>query len=122
MRGGLTMALSHQQLAALARIQGRATLYEAEIVRPDGERRLLAYCGRRSSAGLGTAFDQRSTFVFVFLKLPRSTPVTKPKGKVELHFKGGAVIRFTGRTKRDVIMEDTPLRYVADAEPVAASG
>jgi hypothetical protein len=107
--------LTAQQLTALARLQNRPTLYEIEIVAPDGRKALLAYASRKTGAGLRDAVYQRAQPLLTFLGAPQNARIEPTKGcRYHGHtVTGGGLVRFSNRTKRDVIMEGTSLPYVA---------
>lgn len=109
--------LTEQQIVALDGLRNRPTLYEIEVQSADGRRALVAYAARRSAAGLRQALHQRAEAVLAFVGAEPGTRIGAIKGcRAHTHSllgTGGAFVRFTGRTKRDVIMEDTPLPYVA---------
>lgn len=107
--------LTAEQLTALARLQNRPTLYEIEIVAPDGRKALVAYASRKNGAGLRQAVCQRGTAVLAFLGAPQDARIEPTKGcRYFSHtITGGGLVRFSNRTKRDVIMEGTALPYVA---------
>ncbi len=114
--------LSDEQRRALARLQNRKTSYEAEIVRADGQKRLFVYTDARSQRGLLNCLTGvRQVGVSIFLGIPTSELfMSKGRNDKTLHVvnRGGRrlghFIRFTGRTRRDVIMENNPLPYVAE--------
>ncbi len=107
--------LSPSQAAALERLRNRPTLYEIELIAPDGRKALVAYAARRTGAGLRAAVHERATAVLAFLGAPSSARIEPKRGcRYATHtITGGALVRFSNRTKRDVIMEGTPLPYVA---------
>lgn len=107
--------LTAEQLAALARLQNRPTLYEIEIVAPDGRKALLAYASRKTGAGLRDAVYQRTDPLLTFLAAQQNARIEPTKGcRYHTHtITGGGLVRFSNRTKRDVIMEGTALPYVA---------
>lgn len=109
-------ALTERQIAALDSLRNRPTTYEIEIVAADGRKGLVAYAQRRSAAGLRAAVFQRGAAVLAFLGAPPTTRIEPIKGcRAHTHSvlgTGGAFIRFSGRTKRDVIMADTALAYI----------
>ncbi len=108
--------LTEAQITALDRLRNRPTLYEIELVGADGRRALVAYAQRRNAAGLRQAVYQRAQAVLAFLAAPPTTRIEPIKGCTKHTHSvlgtGGAFIRFSGRTKRDVIMQDTPLTYI----------
>lgn len=106
--------LTREQLAALARLQNHPTLYEIEIVAPDGRKALVAYTARRNKAGIRAAVYERAQAVLTFLAAPKDAEMKPTKGcRYHTHtVTGGGVIRFSNRTKRDVIMDGTALPYV----------
>lgn len=104
------MALRPDQIAALEALRNRPTLYEAVVIRPDGERRLLTYCGRHSMRGLRDALSERGAAVATFLGVGDNAEAVV-RGR-EVRITGGGIVRFSGRTKRDVIMQDTKLTYI----------
>lgn len=106
-------ALSPEQLRRVARLHNRHTLYEAEIIRPDGTKALLAYCGRRSKQGLIEALDKRAPHALRFLGAPRHARVERERGSPDVKIEGGGMIRFSGRTQREAIIEGE-LQYVGD--------
>lgn len=107
--------LTEQQIAALDRLRNRPTLYEIELVAPDGRKALVAYAQRRNGAGLRQAVYQRAQAVLAFLGAPGDARIEPTKGcRYHGHtITGGGLVRFSNRTKRDVIMEGTALPYVA---------
>lgn len=108
--------LTESQIVALDALRNRPTLYEIEVQTSDGRRALVAYAARRSAAGLRQAVHQRAEAVLAFVAAGPGTRLVPIKGcTVQTHSlvgTGCAFVRFTGRTKRDVIMEGTPLPYV----------
>lgn len=108
--------LTSEQLAALARLRNLPTLYEIEVQTHDGRRALVAYAARRSAAGLRQAVHQRAEAILAFVAAGPGTRLGPIKGcRVHTHSllgTGGSFVRFTGRTKRDAIMQGTTLPYV----------
>ena len=111
----MNATLTPDQLRQLAALQNRPTLYEIEIVAPDGRKALLAYSAQRSGRGLRTATSQRAEAVLRFLGADKKAGFTATTGcRYHTHrVDGGGLIRFSNRTKRDVIMEASALPYVA---------
>jgi len=107
--------LTPQQLAGLARLVNRATLYEIEIIAADGRKALLCYTPLRTGLGLRNGLLERGAAVAAFLGAPSNAKMKSVRGchSSTHEITGGGLIRFSGRTKRDVIMADTPLPYVA---------
>ncbi len=103
-------AFTPEQLRRIARLKNRDTLYEAEIVRADGARVLLAYC-RKSGSGLREALRKRTEAVVRFLGGPKA--ITWGRGTAPVEIEGGGSIRFSGRTERDAIVEGE-LPYVGN--------
>lgn len=110
----MTKHLTAEQMAKLARMRDCSTLYEAVIVRPDGAKCLLAYCGQHSKRGLQMALQTRGEHAVRFLGVAPDARVTVERGSQDLRITGGGIVRFSGRTKRDAIMEGE-LAYVGDA-------
>ena len=95
--------LTAEQTRKLERLQNCATRYEAVVIRQDGEKRLVAYSGRKSRAGLLSAVQQRGQAVIAFLGLSDSDQMTWRNGEFALGT--GHAIRWSGRTQRDAIMQ-----------------
>ena len=95
--------LTAEQTRKLARLQNCATRYEAVVIRQDGEKRLVAYSGRKSRAGLLTAAQQRGKAVLAFLECNVASTLEWKNG--EFRMCDGSVIRWSGRTQRDAIMQ-----------------
>ena len=110
-------ALASDVLARLARLQGRPTRSEIAIVRPDGERCLLAFTARHSRQGIVEAARDRWEAVWQFCGLPQDGAIKLSKGRLETS--NGCRIEFTGRTQRDAIMAGERLAYVKDAVGIA---
>ena len=108
--------LTEAQIVALDALRNRPTLYEIVLVTKDERKALVAYTARKSASGLRAAVHQRAEAVLAFAGAPPGTRMQPIKGcTVQTHSlvgTGGAFVRFTGRTKRDVIMEGTPLPHV----------
>lgn len=104
--------LTAEQHRALARIANRATCYEAVVIRADGERRLLAYCDRRSNAGLLGAMRQRGAALLDFLECGDDATFKAIKGGG--YRLGDCRVVWSGRTQRDAIMEGS-LTYIDEA-------
>lgn len=107
--------LTEAQIVALDALRNRPTLYEIILVTQDERKALVAYTARRNASGLRAAVHQRADAVLAFVGAPVGTRMLPIKGcTVQTHSLAGtgAFIRFSGRTKRDVIMEGTPLPYV----------
>ena len=103
-------------LAKLAKLQNRATAYEAEIVRPDGTTNLLAYIQGKSTSNLRKAMAGRAEAIAKFLGPDHDSRFTMGQDAAygaTIKTADGAVIRWTGRTKRDATMEGA-LPYVGD--------
>lgn len=108
------MELTDKQIRQLEALRNRQTLYEAAIVRPDGTKALLAYCGRHSRRGLVEALQgKRWDAAWRFMGLPADGEIRYPKKGIHLETTNGCRVEFTGRTRRDVIMERNELSYVA---------
>ena len=90
------------QIAKLTRLQNRASFYELAAIHPDGRCILIAYCGRRSRHGLLDACHRRGPEIIALTGHAEMTFGTRGADGVTL---GPWSIRFTGRTKRDAIME-----------------
>jgi len=109
--------LTADQLAGLAALQNRPTLYEIEVVAPDGRKALLAYTARKSGLGLRSAVAGRAEALLAFLGANRDARFVATTGcRCHTHtITGHGLLRFSDRTKRDVVMEGTPLTYITDA-------
>jgi len=107
--------LTARQIKMLAARQNRPTLYEIEIIAPDGRKALLCYASRRSALGLRQGLLERGSAVAVFLGAPANAQIKPVRGCIVFSHEvtGGGRIRYSNRTMRDVIMADTPLPYVA---------
>lgn len=114
--------LRPDQLAALARLQNRRTLYEIAVLTPDGRKALVAYTMRPSQQGIGEAIRERADELVAWLGQPVATvemewgavndvPGFVLRSTLRPNLLLGLVYR-TNRTKRDVIMEDSKLPYV----------
>jgi len=114
--------LSAEQTRKLEAMKWRATMYEIEIVRPDGTRALLCYSDQTSQAAIRRAVWKRVDEVLAFTGAPRDVTFIKaPKDTGALYgLSDGSLIRKTGRTRRDVVMEDRTLSYVGDWLKAAA--
>lgn len=112
-------ALTAEQKAAVARLAGYATRYEAAVVHPDGRYTLLCYTPRRNKQGLHAALSERAKAALAFLGAPDTAGVQHAKGAHELLVDGGGRVIFTGRTQRDAIQEGK-LPYIGDWEPAEA--
>lgn len=108
------MGLSDEQKRRLEVLRNRHTLYEAVITRADGTKALLAYCGRKSQAGLIQALCQRRADVERFLAPDGSDVVLQRGIGSVINASNGGRIDFSGRTKRDAIISGNELRYVGD--------
>lgn len=86
----------------LALIKGRWTMYEIELLSPDGRRYLVCYTPRRSFRGLIDAVRARSREIRKVAGLGDDN--RGERRGTALHMDNGAVIRFTGRTARDAII------------------
>jgi hypothetical protein len=82
----------------LQRIANRSSLYELVITHPDGRRYLLAYCGRKSRAGIYAACAGRASHL---LELTGSESITWGDNAAAGGTMGDWQIRFSGRTQRE---------------------
>ena len=98
------MSLTDEQVRQLERLRNRATSYEVVVVRSDGARRLVAYTARHSQSGLRAALYANGPATLKFLGLPATAVVTEERGRLEVRIDGNIVVKFSGRTKRDCIM------------------
>ncbi len=98
------MTLSTEHVEKLIRLQNYRTHYEAVVVHHNGEKRLLAYSGRKPRHGLLAAAQQRGAAVIAFLGLSETDQMSWLKDELVLCVTGN-VIRWSGRTQRDAIME-----------------
>ena len=102
--------MTDEQMRKLVALQNYGTRYEAVVIRGDGERRLLAYCGRHSRRGLIDALQNRAEIAIKFLGIGADARMTLAKDAISLT--GGGMVKFTGRTQRDAIMSGE-LPYIA---------
>jgi hypothetical protein len=107
--------LTDEQVRELARLQNRRTMYEIEIA-VGAQRALLCYSESTSVRQIIQATETRQRAVLAFLGMEGPIPVERVKGRQELRI-AGAVIRPTGRTRRDVIMAGDPLPYIGKLHP-----
>lgn len=102
--------LTDEQTARLARLHNRLTAYELEVVHPDGTTALFCYTQRKSRIGLMVATEgPRAIRACRFLGIdPATARYRVPRGTARAELRlipGNGVIRFTGRTERQAIME-----------------
>ena len=121
-----TSTLRPDQVRALERLYNRRTLYEIEIVRlRDGARGLLCYSDSTSQVTIRGCICKRAIGVLAFFGAGRSGSWQAAQGvtfqwdkvarRFALYDAAGTVVghvQKTGRTKRDVIMEDRALPFV----------
>ena len=113
-----TSTLRPDQVRALERLYNRRTLYEIEIVRlRDGARGLLCYSDSTSQVTIRGCICKRAVGVLAFLDAGQGVTFQwdKVARRFALYDAAGAVVghvQKTGRTKRDVIMEDRALPFV----------
>lgn len=86
----------------LEALQGRQTLYEVALVAPDGRRWFVSYTAQ-SGSKLRAAVARRA--VSIAATMADSDPVVLSEGKNSMQLSGGWVVRFTGRTERETILE-----------------
>ena len=113
---GTTTTLRPDQLAALARLHNRRTLYEIAITHPSGEKALVCYSDSKSQSSLSRGISHRADELHAWTRQPAGTLFiewSRQLGGFKLS--DGSLIRATGRTKRDVVMEDRKLPYIGDA-------
>jgi hypothetical protein len=108
--------LSPEQLRRLERLRNRRTLYEIEIVHPDGRRALLCYSDGTGKRPIRLAIEKRNRSVADFLEINGGAEMTWERGKPEIHV-GAGIVRATGRTQRDAIMSGNELPYVGKLHP-----
>jgi len=106
------MQLSPDQIARLDRLANFATRYEAVLTLPDGRKWLVAYCGRKSRAGLLAAVRERGKAILARLPAEAADGDLLWKGG-RFVFTGGTTIAWSGRTQRDAICNGE-LPYVAE--------
>jgi hypothetical protein len=82
----------------LTRLQNRQTRYELVIAHQDGRRYLLAYCGRKSRAGIYAACAGRASHL---LELTGSESITWAQTSAEGGHMGPWRVYFSGRTQRE---------------------
>ena len=113
-----TSTLRPDQIRALERLYNRRTLYEIEIVRlRDGARGLLCYSDSTSQVTIRGCICKRAIGVLAFFGAGQGVTFQWDKAarRFALYDAEGSVVGYvqkTGRTKRDVIMEDRALPFV----------
>lgn len=108
--------LRPDQIAALTRLQNRRTLYEIAVLTPDGRRGLVCYSDSTSHRSIRDAVWKRADELVAWLGAkPDSLTMEWSHVANGLKLSDGSIIRKTGRTKRDVIMEDSKLPYIGGA-------
>ena len=95
------IALSPEQIRALERLSNRATAYEIEIVGADGARFLMQYSQRHSKPGVRQSIFDRWDDIKARFPAIRGF---RWHGK-ECRLDSGEIIRFSGRTQRQAIIE-----------------
>ena len=108
--------LTAEQARQLRDLYNRATLYEAVIIRSDGQKCLLCDTAQKSRRGLMAVAAETARWkaLWTFCGLPDDGSVLNDTGQ-RLRTSNGCSIAFSGRTKRDVIIDGTPLVYVVKA-------
>lgn len=100
------MALSPEQTRKLDRIQGYRTLYEMAVIRADGAKALVCYTSPPSRRHMWDAICKRSDKILAFTGTAQNGERMGFLGKAkEVRIGNGAIIRLTGRTQRDAIIE-----------------
>jgi hypothetical protein len=98
--------LSELQSAKLAKLHSYGTRYEVEVEHPNGARKLVAYTPRRTGTGLVSAVTAHGERIVSFLGIGDTASMSwKGKGRDAMGVDGGGVIRFSGRTQREAIIE-----------------
>lgn len=93
--------LTEAQSAALGRLHHGPTRYEAVLVLPGGDRRLIGYTPRKSKPGLLRAAQRVGRQIVATAAITDDAQMTWRAGGFDLG--GGARIEFSGRTQRDAI-------------------
>lgn len=94
--------MTAKQIAQLENIKNRHTLYEAVIVLPDGKTMLMCYCGKsysrlyRAAQNRYDSIKEKTGFSEFAVYVPNKKVL--PDEKLPL-------IKFTGRTQRQAILE-----------------
>jgi hypothetical protein len=100
------MPLSPEQIRKLDRIQGRRTLYEMAVIRADGAKALVCYTSPPSRRFMWDVICKRSDKILAFSGAAQNGERMAFLGKAkEVKIGNGAIIRLTGRTQRDAIIE-----------------